>query len=182
MDDFNNYFGEVYLNNTSLNTANSYFYIISTITFLISLIFLILFILKKLKTTKTLKLLTDDELEKLEREIADDKTIHYEKYHLILTDHYIISFNHGFNLLKIADLIWIYENRIKQYGITTAKNLYVMNKEGKTSNIISTDGISKKANQALKDIITKISDKNPKILIGFSKKNQEEINEILKNS
>ena len=57
-----------------------------------------------------------------------------------------------------------------------------MTNEGKTYNIISTDGISKKANQFLKEIISIISNKNEKILIGFNKKNETEIKEILKDN
>ena len=34
----------------------------------------------------------------------------------------------------------------------------------------------------MKEIILAISSKNEKMLVGYSKKNQEEINEILKNS
>lgn len=45
-----------------------------------------------------------------------------------------------------------------------------MTNEGKTYNIISTDGISKKANQFLKEIISIISNKNEKVLIGYNKK------------
>ena len=57
-----------------------------------------------------------------------------------------------------------------------------MTNEGKTYNIISTDGISKKANQFLKEIISIISKKNEKVIIGYNKKNETEIKEILKDN
>ena len=181
MDKFNNYFGEVYLNNVSLKKLNSTFYILSIIPFAISLIFLILFITKKRKTKKTLKKLTEEEIEKLEKEIDDERTKYYDKYHLILTDNYILSFNQGFILLKYNDLIWVYEHRYKQYGITTAKNIFVMDNKGKKYNILTADGLTKKTNQVLKEVVTIISNKNEKILVGKNKKNEEEIKEILKN-
>ena len=180
MEDFNSYFGEVYLNNVSLKKLNSTFFIISTIPFILSLIFLILFITKKVKTRKTLTKLTEEELEKLEKEIDDDRTKHYKKYHLILTQNYILSFNQGLVILKYNELIWIYEHRLKQYGITTAKNIYVMDNTGKRYNILTIDGINKIANQILKEVITEVSNKNEKILVGFNKKNEEEIKELLK--
>ena len=180
MEDFNSYFGEVYLNNVSLKKLNSTFFIISTIPFILSLIFLILFITKKVKTRKTLTKLTEEELEKLEKEIDDDRTKHYKKYHLILTQNYILSFNQGLVILKYNELIWIYEHRLKQYGITTAKNIYVMDNTGKRYNILTIDGINKLANQILKEVITEVSNKNEKILVGFNKKNEEEIKELLK--
>ena len=56
-----------------------------------------------------------------------------------------------------------------------------MNKKGKTFDILNTNG-EKKSNSIIKEVITTISNKNDKVLVGFNKKNEEEINEILKNS
>lgn len=181
MDDFNNYFGEVYLNNVTLKKVNYAFYIISIIPFIISLIFLALFLIKKRQIIKAINQLTEKEIEKLEKEVDKDTTIFNKENHLILTDNYIISFKHGLLLIKYSDLIWVYEKSIKQYGITTAKKVFIMNKKDKTFDILNTNG-EKKSNSIIKEVITTISNKNDKVLVGFNKKNEEEINEILKNS
>ena len=181
MDNFNNYFGEVYLNNTSLKKLNSSFYLLSIIPFSISLIFLIIFITKKVKTKKRLSKLTEEELNTLEQELDSDDAKYYSNYHLILTNNYLISFTSGLNILKYSNLIWIYEHKVKQYGITTAKNIFVMDNNGKTYHILNTDAF-KKSSELIKEIITNISNKNDKMLVGYNKRNQEEINEILKNS
>lgn len=182
MEDFNSYFGEVYLDNTSLQKTDKSFYIISIFPLAASLIILTTFIIKKIKIKKIIHSLSEDELKKIEKEIEDEKTINYSKYHLILTPNYLITFNQGLNILNYQDLIWIYENRIRQYGITTAVNVFIMNNKGKTINILSTDGLTKKGKSISKEIISNISSKNENILIGFNKKNKEEIKNILKNS
>ena len=181
MDNFNNYFGEVYLNNTSLKKLNSSFYLLSIIPFSISLIFLIIFATKKIKTKRILSTLTEEELTTLEQELESTDTNYYSNYHLILTPNYLISFTNGLNILKYNNLIWVYEHKVKQYGITTAKNIFVMDNKGKTYHILSTDAF-KKSSELIKEITTNISNKNENMLVGYNKRNQEEINEILKNS
>lgn len=182
MDDFGSYFGEVFLTNTSLKNTNYIFYIISAILLLVSLFFLSLFIINKLKVQKTLKNISESQLKKIEKEIDDDKTLHYPKYHLILTNNYIIKTNHHLTILKYQDLIWVYEQKTKEYGITTSRKVFVVDKHGKNYNILSTDGLTTKNENIPKDIITTISSKNENILVGMTKKNEEKINEILKNS
>ena len=182
MDEFGSYFGEVFLNNTSLKNTNYIFYIISAILLLVSLFFLSLFIINKLKVRKTLKNMNELELTKLEKEIDDDKTLHYPKYHLILTNNYVIKFSKGLMILKYKDLIWVYEQKTKEYGITTSRKVFVMNKLEKTYNILTTDGLTKRNENIPKEVITAISNKNENILVGMNKKNEEKINEILKNS
>ncbi len=182
IDDFNNYFGEVYLNNTSLKKLNSSFYVISIIPFTISLVFFCLFITKKIKTTKTLNTLNAEELEKLDSEITSEKTKYYPKSHLILTDNFLISLNHGLIILKYSDLIWIYEHHFKQYGITTSKHIYIMDTKGKRFNIMTCDILNKQTKETIKEIIAIITTKNNQILIGQNKQNEAEINKILKNS
>ncbi len=176
LENFNSYFGEVYLNNTSLKKINSAFYILSIIPFTIALIFLGIFITKKIKVRNVINHLTEEEMNKLEKEIEQKDSIHYEKLHLILTKNYIVSFEHGFTILAYKDIIWIYEHKLKQYGITTANNIFVTDQKGKNYNIVSTDGLNKKTNAEMKEIILAISSKNEKMLVGYSKKNQEEIN------
>ena len=134
------------------------------------------------KNKKALAILTEKELQKLEKEINDKNTKYYETLHLILTKNYIISFNKTLKIINQNSLIWIYEYKTKQYGITTSKQIFVMDNIGKKYSIVTTDGLSRKTDSILKEIITIISNKNEKILIGYNKRNENEINEILKNS
>lgn len=182
LEDFNRYFGGVYLNNVSLSKQNIAFYIISIIPFLIALGFLSVFIYEKIRFKKGLNKLTEKERDRLIKELESDKLTYYDKYHLILTKDFIISFNRRLSIIKYQDLIWIYEYSIKKYGITISKNITVMDKSGKKYNILSSDNLDKKRNIIIKEIITTITNKNDFVLVGLSKKNEEAINEILKNS
>lgn len=182
LEDFNRYFGGVYLNNVSLSKQNIAFYIISIIPFLIALGFLSVFIYEKMRFKKGLNKLTEKERDRLIKELESDKLTYYDKYHLILTKDFIISFNRRLSIIKYQDLIWIYEYSIKKYGITISKNITVMDKSGKKYNILSSDSLDKKRNSIIKEIITTITNKNDFVLVGLSKKNEEAINEILKNS
>ena len=182
LEDFNRYFGGVYLNNVSLSKQNIAFYIISIIPFLIALGFLSVFIYEKIRFKKGLNKLTEKERDRLIKELESDKLTYYDKYHLILTKDFIISFNRRLSIIKYQDLIWIYEYSIKKYGITISKNITVMDKSGKKYNILSSDNLDKKRNSIIKEIITTITNKNDFVLVGLSKKNEEAINEILKNS
>ena len=182
MNDFGSYFGEIYLNNASLKTTNYIFYIIGFILFIVSLYIIFLFIVEKIKVKKVLNSLDEKKLNNIEKEIDKENSSYYKNHNLILTKNYIIITNHNFKILTYKNLIWIYEKRRKEYGITISKKIFVMDKGGNTYNLISTDGTKQNKENIFKDIITKISNKNDKILVGFSKKNEEIINEILKNS
>ena len=68
---------------------------------------------------------------------------------------------------------------IALFGIDSRQDTY---SRGNRSDCIIIASINKKTNAEMKEIILAISSKNEKMLVGYSKKNQEEINEILKNS
>ena len=180
--DFNNYFGGVYLNNVTLLKTNITLYLLSLSLLIISLIIIIIFLIKKHHINVIIKNISKEELEKIESNIDDERTLKYNKQNLILTPNYIISFKNGLKIFKYEDLIWIYENRIKQYRITTIINIFIVNNLGQTINIAKLDVITKKGKNIAKEIIDNISTKNPKMLIGFSKKNQTEIDNILKKN
>ena len=167
LDDYNNYFGEVYLTNTSLKKVNYIFYILSSIPIILSLSFIVIFINKKIKTKKALKKYKD-EIDLIEKEIEEDSSFYDQSNHLILTDHYLLSFKQKPIILKYNDLLWIYENRLKNYGITVEKEIYIMNKDGKTFKIYSNSRLEDK--DKTKDIINRISSKNNSIIIGLNKK------------
>ena len=46
-------------------------------------------------------------------------------------------------IVEYKDIVWIYEHRLKQHGITTTKSLMAMLKDGKTKALLQVDGITK---------------------------------------
>lgn len=178
LDDFNDYFGSVYLDTTvDISDTATILYLLSILTTIFALAFLIVYGVKKVKTNKTLKKLDDEELAKIEKEMEDKESFHYEKAHLILTKNYIISFNDGFTIQNYKDVIWIYERKIRQYGITTRKGIETMDKHGKKHTIVELDGVTKKSNNIINEIMETIINNNKDILVGFTKENQKQAKE-----
>lgn len=176
-EDFFNIFGDVYLDSTNEETGSTILLVIGALCMLMWTIFILMFIIMKVKLTTTFKKIDDEELRKIEEEIDDKESFHYEKAHLILTKNYIISFLNGFRALKYEDIIWLYEYRLRQYGMTTQKSIMVMDKTGKVKPIITLDGVTKKSKLVFDEIAETILSKNNKILVGYNKENKKRIKE-----
>lgn len=180
--DFQDYFGGVYLD----TTENSVLFVILVFVAFISSIcafsFIIVYIARTVQTNNTLKKIDDEELAKIEKELDDKDTFHYERAHLILTKNYIISLVGKLAFLKYKDVIWVYEYRLKQYGVTTNKSLMAMTKDGKVRAIVQVDGLTKKSSAVLGEIAETIVSKNEKILIGYTNDNRKKANEIAKEN
>ncbi len=179
-DNFADMYGGVYLDATITNETGDTLLIFAGITGFLSILTLIAFITNTLSTKKVLKNLTDEDLQKIEKEIDDESTIKYPKYHLMLTKNYIINTSNKLRITKYSDLIWIYEHKLKQKGITTNKSLAAMTTTGKTIYLVELSG-SKKMDNILNEISTKIINTNKNILVGYTKENIEESKNILKN-
>jgi len=176
-EDFYGTFGDLYLDATKESNLSLVLYIIGGFASLFSTCFLIVFAIMKIKVEKTLKKIEDSELQKIEAEIEEKEAFHYDKARLILTRNYIISFIGGLQILKYEDIIWIYEYRLRQYGITTQKSIMVMNKNGKVKPIVTLDGVTKKSKLVFDEISETIINKNDKILVGYNKENRKKIKE-----
>ncbi len=175
--DFFNVFGDLYLDTTNENIASTILYVIGAFCMLMWTCFIIVFIFMKIKLENTFKKIDDEELRKIETEIEDKDSFHYERAHLILTKNYVISFLNGFRAIKYKDIIWVYEYRLRQYGMTTQKSIMVMDNTGKVKPIITLDGVTKKSKLIFDEIAETIISKNKKILVGYNKENKKKIKE-----
>lgn len=175
--EFYNIFGDVYLDATNENISSTILIVIGAFCMLMWSIFIIAFIIMKIKLEITFKKIDDEELRKIESEIDDKDSFHYERAHLILTKNYIISFLSGFKVFKYEDVIWLYEYRLRQYGMTTQKSIMIMDKTGKVKPIITLDGVTKKSKLVFDEIADTILSKNNKILVGYNKENRKKIKE-----
>lgn len=176
-DKFYNIFGDIYLDSTNEDLSSTILYVIGALCLLMWTCFLLVFIIYKVRLEKTFKKIDDEELQKIEKEIDDKDSFHYERAHLILTKSYVISFLTGFRAIKYQDIIWVYEYRLRQYGVTTQKSIMVMDKTGKVKPIITLDGITKKSKIVFNEIIETIINKNPNIIVGYNKENKKRIKE-----
>lgn len=183
LSDFNSYFGGVYLDMTEIDDAMTIIMmLIAFITNICALTYILMFIIKRIQTSSALKKIDDDELQKIEKELDDKDTFHYEKAHLILTKNFIVSFLGKMYILNYKDMIMMYEHRLRQYGITTTKSLMIMNKYGKTRAILQVDGITKKSKAIIDEVAETIASKNENLIIGYTSENLKKAREIAKKN
>lgn len=176
-EEFYNALGDIYLDATSEDTGVIILYLIGALSMFVGWILLLVFIVMKVKLNSAFKKISDEELQKIESEIDDKESFNYERAKLILTKNYIISFLNGFRALQYSDIIWIYEYRLRQYGMTTQKSIMVMDKNGKVKPILTLDGLTKKSKIVFDEIAETIVSKNNKILVGYNKENKNKIKE-----
>ncbi len=180
--EYNNYFAQIYLDTTKDSIMMGVLAGIIFISSICTFTYLLLYFVRKLQTEKVLKNISDEELAKIEKDVDGKETFHYERAHLVLSKKYLISFVGKLLIVEYKDIVWIYEHRLKQHGITTTKSLMAMLKDGKTKALLQVDGITKKSTSIINEVAETIASKNEKILIGYTKENREKSKEIVKES
>lgn len=178
--DFEDMFGGVYIDVTNESTLTVILAITAMISYICSFSFIIVYFVRNSKIKKVFGKLEDDELAKIEKELEDKDTFHYERAHIILTKNYLICFGGNIYIMKYNDIFWVYEHRLKQNGITTQKSLFVLTKDGKTVSILNVDGVTKKSTAVLREVMETIANKNEKILIGYTKENIDKATDFRK--
>jgi len=162
---FNDYFGGVYLD-TSVTVESPIIYVLAVVAMLSGLFsfsFILVFIIRKIQTEKVLKKISDED-------------------HLILTKNHIISLTGKMLITNYKDLVWIYEHRLKQYGVTTTKSLMAMLQNGKVKALLQVDGVTKKSTSVIEEVVETIVSKNSKILVGYTNENRRLAKEIVKEN
>lgn len=182
LSDFEKYFGGVYLDMTTENNMAAIIIVIAVICGICSFSFLLVYACRTIQNNNSLKKINDEELAKIEKELDDKETFHYEKAHLILTKNYIISFASKLLILNYKDIVWMYEHRLRQYGVTTQKSLMVMNTLGKIRAIVQVDGVTKKSSSIINEVVDTIYAKNSNILVGYTSENSKKAREIVKEN
>ena len=179
MEEFNDYFGPIYLNTTISQTSDTSFYstiyvlliLAGVITFCINLYKLIAFrnSMKKLK-----------ENDEILNEMNDEKSFYYEKTHLCLTENYIVTFNGRINAIKYEDVVWMYRFEQRVNGIKSNQCIKIMNNRGKTYSIAEIDLVTKKKKEIYEEIWKNIVEKNDKIVLGYTQENIKQMKELYK--
>lgn len=172
---FKLYFGNTYLDETKspYDTISSLLMALGIFTTVLSVILLITYIVTLVNFKKVYK---NYEKEDIESELDKTTTIVYKKENIYLTDKYIISTLMGLHIVEYKDLVWIYNERRKYNGVTIGRFLLAYKNNNKKLQLAS----SKKNEEILNEIIVKIQEKNPEIMIGFTNENIKRYKEIKK--
>ncbi len=181
LNDFDNYFGSIYLDMTPTNDSIGGFeYLMGTIFGVLGLTMFIIFFVIKIRFKNGIKKLDSNEIMKIDMEMNSPDSFYYEKAHLYLTKNYIINFAGTFNVINYKDIIWIYPFITRTNGIKTSQSIMVVTKDGKRKNVADIDCFTKGKKEIFDEIFNTIASKNDKIIIGYDKKSQMKAKEELK--
>lgn len=176
--DFENYFGNVYLDMTIYNEdAINVFYVIGGMLLFIAGICFLVWIIQYSKFKKKMKNIPADVIKKLDDEMNDENAFYYEKAHLYLTEHFIINFANTFNFIHYDDIIWLFPREFRNRGVKTAQSICIMTKEGKTYVVANVDAYTKASKAQFEEIYKTIASKNANIITGYSKEARKLIKE-----
>lgn len=182
IDEFNNYFGSVYLNMTvEGNSTSGILTGLFILFFLFGIIGLILSIHQYRSFKKGINKMDLDKIEELDSEMNDEKAFYYEKVHLYLTEKYLINFDGRFIVIDYKDIVWMYPYEQRTNGIKTTQAIKVMTEQGKTYTIASISVTSKAKKEIYNEIWNTIASKNKIMLLGYTKENIKEMKDRKKN-
>jgi hypothetical protein len=179
MDDYNNYFGDVYLDTTvSYNEGVGIPFTLEITFFILGGFILLLSSFSYVKFNKNIKELNDDAVKILDKEMNDDSAIYYSKFHLYLTSNYIVIMSNSFSYFKYSDVLWIYTRFIKRNGVKQSKYMRIVLKNMKCYDICNVNTLFKKGKVLYDEVWESIVDKNNNILVGYTNDNINKVKEI----
>lgn len=184
-ENYREYLGNTYLDETENPNENIaiIFFSLFIVTCIFALVVLIIYLIGFVKTKKTLKSFDEQEIE---YELLKPTTIQFKlncgnsiKYTVYLTDKYIVSKSVGLMVLEYKDIVWLYSKKMIVNGIPTLVTLKGLT--GKKTYDIAEARIYGGGEDTINEIMSKINEKNPKIMIGYTKENKKEYKLIKKN-
>lgn len=173
---FREYLGNTYLDETKTpfdSTATTFIGVGIGVA-IISLIFLIIYISQATKVKSTLKKYN---IEDLKDALSNCNMEEYKKQSIYLTNKYLISTLNGLDVFEYKDILWIYNEKRKQNGVSLGVWLMVCTADRKRIQV----GRAQK-DDILIEIMTKIKEKNQDILVGFTGDNNKQYKELTKKN
>lgn len=173
---FKDYLGSTYLDETKtpFDSTATIFIGVGIGTAVISLIFLIIYISQATKVKSTLKKYN---IEDLKEALSNCNMEEYKKQSIYLTNKYLISTLNGLDVFEYKDILWIYNEKRKQNGVSLGVWLMVCTADRKRIQV----GRAQK-DDILIEIMTKIKEKNQDILVGFTGDNNKQYKELTKKN
>ena len=167
--DYDNYFGDVYLDMEDSESSVAIFQIFLVVITIIPVI--IIFIINLAKIINFNKIKNKYNIKELDNEMNDKNSFYYNKANLYLTPNYIINFSGKLFIIKYTDIDWIYPNITKTNGIKTAKSIILITKENKTYTISNLCNLTRKSKEIYDEIWDTIVSKNSDMLVGYTEEN-----------
>ena len=157
--------------------------IFAFISFIFFFIFIIVYLSVYFKNRKIFKKFNKEELEHIGLELFQIKENNpYEKMKLYLLKDYVVDTSNGIVILKYQDIIWAYPYEYRYNGLLVNKNIKLYDKNKKVYDISNTKYHDKDRDKIINEVLNKIKDKNPEIILGFNRENKKLFKEKLKNN
>lgn len=173
--DYDIYFGDVYIDMTKeYSSSTNILIVIGFIALLVGIICLIINIAKKISYSKNIKKLSRVELKHINDELNDPKSFYYNYAKVYLTENYIVSISLPFCVIKYADILWMYKHVQRTNGIKTNEAIILKDMFNKSYSVASMSLSTKAKTEQFEEIMNTISQKNPNILVGYTKENINE--------
>lgn len=176
-DNFDDYFGNIYLNTNSLHKSGDIWFVFAIITAVIGISGVFIIAIYNKKSRKVIDSISASEWGKLAKEINSDKIQKYDKEKLYLTSSYIVALNSYIDIIRYKDIIWFYKSEIRTNRVKTAESLIAITKEG-VKHIIVVLTNTKKQKAKFRDIYDFVKEKLPKAMIGYTKENIKKAKEL----
>lgn len=175
-ENFESYFGSIYLNTNGLHNNSSIWYIFAILVGLVGIsgIYGVAKIIKKSK--KHLNKLRANDIKKLAKEF-EDKDVKSIKNKLYLTKNYIVAFVHFIDIIKYNEIVWYYKNEVRTNGIITNNSIVVVTKDGERHVIVLLTN-TKKSKTIIDDVMKCLKKKMPKVIVGYTEKNIKKVQEV----
>ena len=178
---FNNYFGEYYLNETiSYSDTTSIYNVITFLFSITGLSLLFVGIFRTVNFNSNMKKINPMEISLIESEMNSSEAFYYNKLKLYLTKNYLIILNGNFIVYKYSDILWMYPFEQKYYGATVSKAIKIFTVDGKTTMFANISIQNKTQKQTYEEIWETILNKNSNIKLGYTKENIAYFKEVSK--
>lgn len=174
--DYDVYFGDVYIDLVSDFSDTATIYYLTGILFaLFGGILTIETIVKIVQSNKNAKEYSIDELEK-----EMNTGIYYPQINMYLTENYIINLKTGFKAFNYSDVLWVYPVVHRYNGVKSNETLKILASNGKYYDISNISAYNNNQKEARDDLLKRISEKNEKILVGYTTENIHAMQQKLK--
>lgn len=175
---FEDYLGAIFLDTTNQPTDIDLQIILAIISGSITIGLLIVVLASRKRTKKKINSFTNNEWKLIEEELDKEDTVYYKNLKLYLTEHYVVNLSSGIDIFSYDDILWMYPFLLKQYGITTSKNLVIVTKDKVRHQIANINNFSKKSKNNYEEVMNLIYNQNQKIAIGFTKENKKQMKDL----
>ena len=166
LDNFSKYLDAFYIKESPISETRI---IVYTVLVLFGLFFLVLafgYILPSILMAHKV-CCNSDLIDELRSELGNLTNTPYRKQRIYLTKHYIVF---GIQAIQYEDVIWVYVEDVKKYGMTVGRNLVVYDQNQHKHIIGSIIGTK---NSILDCILADIQSRNSNIKVGYNEENKD---------